>query len=174
MFGNVKKHVPAKLILPFHTLDSLRVRIGWIINIRWIIIFGLLAAIPISKLVLNFTIAYAQLYIVAAILLGLNLIYFFLFRYYPFKNFRQELTFTEIQQVIDLVILSFLVHFIGGIENPFFFIYIVNIIISGVLFIGKVPYINALIAVFLLTTWSILEYNGIVTNYSIRSEPLSL
>ncbi len=174
MFRNGKNHVPVKLILPFHTLDSLRVRIGWIINIRWIIIFGLLVAIPISYQVLNFNIAYSHLYIISAVLLGLNLVYFFLFRYYPFKNFQQELAFTEIQQVIDLVVFSFLVHYIGGIENPFFFVYIVNIIISGILFIGKVPYINAMIAGLLLTLWSVLEYTGVVQNYTIRGEPISL
>ncbi|MBN2601488.1 MAG: HAMP domain-containing histidine kinase, partial [Candidatus Marinimicrobia bacterium] len=174
MFNNGKNNKPAKLILPFHTLDTLRIRIGWIINIRWVTIFGLLSAIPISQRMLHFQIAYPQLFIIAAILVGLNLLYFFLFRYYPFKSFRQEFTFTEIQLVMDLIIISFLVHYIGGIGNPFFFIYIVNIIISGVLFLGNVPYVNAIIAVVLLTIWSILEYNGIVENYTIRAEPIRL
>lgn len=174
MNNNGKNSKPAKLILPFHTLDTLRIRIGWIINIRWVAIFGLLSAIPIGQRMLYFRIAYAQLYIISAILVGLNLIYFFLFRYYPFKNFRQELAFTEIQLVLDLIIISFLVHYIGGIGNPFFFIYIVNIIISGVLFLGNVPYVNAVIAALLLTLWSILEYTGIVHNYTIRVEPIRL
>ncbi len=172
--NNDKNGKPAKLILPFHTLDTLRIRIGWIINIRWVALFGLLSAIPIGQRMLHFQIAYSQLYAIASILIVLNIIYFFLFRYYPFKNFRQELAFTEIQLVLDLIIISFMVHYIGGIGNPFFFIYSVNIIISGVLFLGKLPYINAVIAAVLLTGWSILEYNGIVECYTIRREPVSL
>ena len=174
MFTNGKNNKPAKLILPFHTIDTLRTRIGWIINIRWVTVFGLLSVVPISQRMLHFQIAYPQLYIIAAILVGLNQIYFFLFRYYPFKSFRQEFAFTEIQLVIDLIIISFLVHYIGGIGNPFFFIYIVNIIISGVLFLGNIPYLNAIIAALLLTIWSMLEYNGIVQNYTIRAEPIRL
>ncbi|HDP68692.1 MAG TPA: HAMP domain-containing histidine kinase [Candidatus Marinimicrobia bacterium] len=174
MVMNGKAHKPAKLILPFHTLDTLRIRIGWIINLRWVALFGLLVAIPISQRILDFQIAYSQLYTIAGILIGLNLVYFFLFRYYPFRNFRQELAFTEIQIIIDLIIISFAVHYIGGIGNPFFFIYIVIIIISGVLFLGNVPYINAIVAAVLLTTWSILEYKGIVPNYTIRAEPVRL
>ena len=174
MVTNGKNSAQTKLNLPFHTLDSLRTRIGWIINIRWIEIFGLLVVAPITQRILNFKIGYEQLYVIAAILLGLNLIYFFLFRYFPFRNFRQELTFTEIQIVLDLIIISLLVHFIGGIGNPFFFIYIVNIIISGVLFLGNIPYINAILASVLLTIWSYLEYKGYVQTYTIRAEPVRL
>ena len=173
MLPNENNNKPAKLVLPFHTLDTLRIRIGWIINIRWVALFGLLAAIPIGQRILHFQIAYFQLYTIASILIILNIIYFFLFRYYPFKNFRQELAFTEIQLILDLIIISFMVHYIGGIGNPFYFIYIVNIIISGVLFLGNMPYLNAIFAAVLLTGWSILEYIGILECYSIKREPVS-
>lgn len=171
---NGKEHKTVKLILPFHTLDTLRIRIGWIINLRWVALFGLLSAIPISQRILDFRIAYSELYIIAGILVGLNLVYFFLYRYFPFNNFRQELIFTEIQVIVDMILISFTVHYIGGIGNPFFFIYIVIIIISGILFLGNVPYINAVIAALLLTFWSILEYKGVVQNYTIRAEPVRL
>ena len=171
---NGKHSNPAKLILPFYTIDTLRNRIGWIINIRWIELFGVLVAIPISQRVLHLPIAYPQLYTISAIVLGFNLIYFFLFRYFPFRNFQQELTFTEIQLILDLIIISFLVHYIGGISNPFFFIYMVAIIISGVLLPLNLPYVNAAIAVILLTIWTILEYHRIVPVYPISEEPLRL
>lgn len=172
--GIDKNNKSTKLVLPFHTLDTLKLRIGWIINLRWVALFGLLSVIPIGQRILQFKIAYPQLYAIAANLICLNLIYFFLFRYYPFKNFRQELVFTEVQLVIDLIIISFIVHYIGGIGNPFFFIYSVNIIISGVLFIGNLPYVNAFIAAILLTLWSTLEYTGVVDSYTIQGEPVEL
>jgi hypothetical protein len=71
---NGRQSKPAKLILPFYTLDTLRNRIGWIINIRWIELFGVLSVIPISQRVLHLPIAYPQLYTISAIILGLNLI----------------------------------------------------------------------------------------------------
>ncbi len=164
----------SQIKLPFHTLDSLRARIGWFINLRWIAVFGILSAIPVGQQVFAFNLAYNQIYVVIAVLVILNIFYLYLYKYFPFRNFSQELAFTEIQLIIDLFIISFLVHYIGGINNPFFFLYIVHIIISGILFQKVIPYINALLAAGLLTTWSILEYFGIVDVYLISAEQLTL
>jgi len=164
---------PHQLILYFYTLDSLRARIGWIVNLRWIAVLGLLSAAPVAQIVFQFDLAFSQIYAIAAILIFLNLIYFFLYKFFPFKNFSQEFAFTEIQIIIDYVILSFLVHFTGGIGNTFFYFYIVHIIISGILFQGRLPYVNAFLAVFLLTLWSLLEHFNFVATYHLTTTPVS-
>jgi len=162
------------IVLPFHTVDSLRVRIGWFVNLRWMAVFAILAAIPIGQRMLGFNIAYDQIFLLAALLIGLNLVYFFLFKYFPFQHFRQELIFTEVQLITDLVIISFLIHYSGGLANPFFFLYIVHIIISAILFQGAMPYINALLVAALLTTWTLLEYFQVVPVYLIEPEQMPL
>jgi len=164
----------ADLILPFHTLQTLRFRIGWFINLRWLAIFGILSAIPLGQRLLQFQLAYDRIYLLAALLIILNLIYFFWVKYFPFQTFRQELTFTEIQLVIDLLILSFLIHYAGGISNVFYFSYTIHIIISGILFQGALPYYNALLAALLLTVWCLLEHFRLVSFYSLTNEPVSL
>jgi len=165
---------PYKLILPFHTLETLQTRIGWLVNLRWIGILALLCVIPIGEQLFRFDLGFPQIYILAVIFTALNLIYFFLCKYFKFANFGQEIAFTEIQIVLDFVLISFVIHYTGGIGNPFYFIYLVHIIISGILYQGLWAYINATIAAFLLTIWSILEYFQIVNVYNLSGVPAPL
>jgi len=163
---------PHQLILHFHTLESLRVRIGWIVSLRWVAVLGLVLAIPVAQEMFKFDLAFPQIYTITALMLFLNLIYFFLYKFFPFKDFAQELAFTEVQIIIDYVLLSFLVHYTGGIGNTFFFLYLVYIVISGILFQGRLPYINAFLAAFLQTLWSVLEYFNIVDVYQLSPSPV--
>jgi len=159
-------------LFPFYTVKSLRHRIGWIINLRWLAVFAIMTAIPIARYLFRFEIDYENIYFISTLLLVLNIIYFFFYRYYPFTSFSQEVVFTEIQILLDFVIISFLIHFSGGIENPFYFLYIVNIILSGILLKGILPFINTIFASLLLTMWTILEYLEKVDVYNLwENEP---
>ncbi len=162
-----------EIILPFHTLGSLRLRVGWFINLRWFFIFIILAILPLSDIVLNHNFAHSNIYILTGIMMVLNIFYVFLFKYYNFKNSIQVLTYVETQLLIDLIIISFLVHYIGGVSNPFYFLYIIYIIISGILFQSNLPYFNAIFAATVLTVWSILEYTKIVKSYPFQMEELT-
>jgi signal transduction histidine kinase len=160
---------------PFHTVESLRVRIGWYINLRWVAVFVLLITIPLGKLLFKFELGFDQLTFIAALLVTLNILSFFVCRYLPLKGERQELIFAEILILLDLIMLSFLIHFSGGIENPFFFLYLVQVIYSAILFPGSIlPYSNALIAALLMTGWTILEYTGAVHHYNLGAEQISI
>jgi hypothetical protein len=88
---------PYKFILPFHTLETLQTRIGWLVNLRWLGIVGLLGIIPIADQLFHFELGFSQIYLLAVIFTILNLIYFFLCKYFRFANFGQEIAFTEVQ-----------------------------------------------------------------------------
>jgi signal transduction histidine kinase len=161
--------------LPFQTVATLKDRLIWYINLRWIAIIGIIIAIPIAGKMLNLKIGFNEIMNTAIFLLGANIMYFFMVRYYKFKNEYQELAFAEVQILIDLLLLSFVVHFSGGIGNPFFFLYIVQVIFSGILFPGFVlPYVNALIAASLLTIWTFVEHLNPAGSYNLRNEAISV
>jgi len=167
--------IPRVLSLPFYSAQDLRVRIGWYINMRWIAVFGALASAPIGEYMLKFNLAYKEIVIIASTLIVINLVYFFLWRHLSCTSEIRELTFAEIQIIADLIIISFLIHYSGGIDNPFFFLYLVQVILSGIMFPGAVlPYLNAVIAAFLLTLWTALEYTGAVGQYSLSESKLSV
>jgi len=138
--------------LPFHTVASLKERLAWIINLRWISIIALLFCVPVADKMFGFFIGFKAITNIAVILIIINLLYFFIARYYPFRNEYQELAFLELQIMIDLLIISFVIHYSGGIGNPFYFLYLVQVILSEIIFPGKVlPYFNAIVAAVLLT-----------------------
>lgn len=158
--------------LPFHTLASLKERLLWLSNLRWISVISLLLCVPIAKEMFKFQIGFNEITNIAVILSAFNFFYFFIAKYYPFKNEYQELAFLELQILVDLVIISFVVHFSGGITNPFFFLYLVQVILSGIIFPGKLlPYFNAIFAAMLLTFWTIIEHLVLVERYLLYKEP---
>jgi signal transduction histidine kinase len=160
--------------LPFFNVASLKIRLEWFIHLRWIAVFGVLASIPIGQEMLDFQIAYPQILVIASILLSVNLVYYFILHYRPFRTEVQEVIFAEIQVIADLLIISFLIHYAGGIHNPFFFLYIVQLIFSGILFPGALlPLLNAILASLLLTIWTILEFTGVVEQYLLWPQPIS-
>ncbi len=160
--------------LPFHTVEDLRIRIGWYISLRWIAIFGLLSSIAIGEAMFGFPIAYNELIIVSVILSIFNLVYFFLWRFLPFTTEYKELGFAEVQIFNDFILISFIIHYSGGVANPFYFLYMVQVILSGILFPGAIlPYVNAVLAAVVLLTWSLLEYFELVENYPLPGKPVS-
>lgn len=169
------KNQPANY-LPFQTVASLKDRLLWYVNLRWIAIIVIIISVPIAAKILDLNIGFNEIINTTVILIGINITYFIVIRHFNFKNERQQLAFAEIQIVIDLILLSFIVHYSGGIGNPFFFLYIVQVIFSGILFPGFVlPYVNALLAAFLLTVWTIIEHvNPTGSSYILRNEPISL
>ena len=158
--------------LPFHTVASLKERLAWLINLRWISILALLFCVPVADKMFGFKIGFDEIINIAVILLAINILYFFVARHFPFKNEYQELAFLELQILIDLIFISFVIHYSGGIGNPFYFLYLVQVILAGIIFPGKfLPYFNAIVAALLLTVWTVLEHLFMVDRYLLREEP---
>jgi signal transduction histidine kinase len=168
------KYMRAGMVLPFYNVESLRTRMGWYINLRWLAVFAILVSAPLGKEMFGFNLGYPEIIFTGALLSAINLVYFLLYRHLPKKDELFELLFAEVQIVVDLIILSYLIHYCGGIANPFYFLYLVQVILSGILFPGIVlPYINAALASILLTAWSIVEHLDFMDVYYLYGNPPS-
>ncbi|MHC4510448.1 MAG: hypothetical protein ACYTAO_16085 [Planctomycetota bacterium] len=60
----------------------------------------------------------------------------------------------------DLLLLTVLLHFSGGIENPLVFYFIFHMIIASILLSMRESYLQATFAVFLFGLLALLEYKG--------------
>ncbi|MGE5400187.1 MAG: sensor histidine kinase [Ignavibacteriales bacterium] len=170
----MKNLLPSYFTLNFYNIEDLRARLGWHINLRWIAILGVLSSIPVSQELYFYKISYSSIVYITSIMLLLNLLFFFLYRYLPLINEVFEFIYAEIQIITDLVILSFLIHYSGGIDNPFYFLYLVPSILSGIIFPGRlVPFCNAIVSAGLLTAWAVAEYFGFIENYKLEAAPIS-
>ena len=124
------------LRLPFYTVETLKDRLEWLINSRWLAVFAILASVPIGQQMFGFDLGYTQIMILGFILLVVNMVHFFSLHFINFRTELQELLFAEIMVLIDLIIISCLVHYSGGVDNPFYFFYIIVIILGVFLFPG--------------------------------------
>jgi len=70
---------------------------------------------------------------------------------------------------IDLLFLTALLHYSGGIENPIYFFYAFHVILSSIIFPGRTPLIIATLVVILFSSMIYFEYTEILHHYSIFS-----
>ncbi len=162
-------------IFPFHTAESFWVRLRWYVNLRWVGIIGILIAVPLGRDIFGFNLAYNPIIIILSILAFLNIIYHLIIQHLPPVSEFSELVFAEVQILTDMLFLSTLIHFAGGINNPLYFLYIVLVILSGILFPGiTLPWVNASAAAFLLTTWTVLEFFDFIPSYSLFDQRIEL
>ena len=73
-----------------------------------------------------------------------------------------------LQTLADLVILTAVLHFSGGIENPFFLYFLFHVIIASALFPKWLSYLEATLAVILFGLLISSEYLQLVPHYGLQ------
>jgi signal transduction histidine kinase len=77
----------------------------------------------------------------------------------------------EIQIVVDLLILTLMLHFSGGIENPLSFVFLFHVILSGILLSKRRSYAVVILALILYATLALAELSGVVAHYTLDIFP---
>jgi len=171
-------------------------RIGWLIRLRWIAVAGVCATIGIAYAFLRKDLPFAYLFAVVgglvvynAVMLGvhkqlrssvragrsLGLVRFArLLLPRPLWGIEGE---GEVQRAallanaqisIDFVFLAGLLHFSGGIENPFIFFFVFHGIIGSILLSRRISYIQTTFGFLLITLVAAGECFGLLPHYSLR------
>ena len=98
-------------------------RAYWLVRLRWIAALGVIAATFVAANLLKIQLQETALYSIAALLVGYNSVVFLLLRYCDKGDLQMHRTtvtrIVNFQMSADLIILTVLLHFAGGIENPF-------------------------------------------------------
>src|SRR3989338_11575181 len=144
----------------------------WLIRLRWIAITGVIFTILFASQILKLFLPVLPLYTIALILGLYNLIFFILLGRIKNKE-SPDISFTanriaNLQISFDLTSLAFLIHFSGGIENPFIFYFIFHMIIASILLSRRASFLQATYAVVLFSSLVTLEYLGILPHYSLK------
>ncbi|MDD4179914.1 MAG: MFS domain-containing histidine kinase [Candidatus Margulisbacteria bacterium] len=149
------------------TID-LKTKFLWGIRIRYaIIIFGLVLTmiavffradiVPLSRL-LGFLIVYG---------FGAHLVYSQVTRLSP----RGLITAISVFQLFDVFAVTYLIYITGWLESPYWFLYLVLIIISGFGFFSRyssVVFLIALVSAFLYLGMLLSAYFGIIPEYGMH------
>ena len=76
-----------------------------------------------------------------------------------------------VQIYTDLLILTVMLHFSGGIENPTSFAYLFHVIIGGILFKRQRCYIIVVVASLLFSVLAFAEMGGLIDHYTLLVFP---
>ena len=140
----------------------LRERIDWLIRLRWAFVVGLLALIFLANSLIPDSLS-------MPILLGISAgiaIYNGLFQWYA-RWLRREaasrleldyVRLAAVQIALDVLVLTVLLHFTGGVENPFYVLYIVHITTASILLPHVYSYVYAGLASVLYSALVGAEY----------------
>jgi len=145
-------------------------RAYWLIKLRWIAIIGVGAATFFAHNIMGVSVEDVPLYCVAAALVLENIISLLLLK----RIIRASFNNAPIKKIInfqitaDLVALTILLHYSGGIENPIIIYFVFHMIIASILLSVRESYLQATLAVFLISLLAVLEYKGIMHHHCLE------
>ncbi len=146
-------------------------RAYWLIKLRWIAIVCVVIGTYVSSNVLAITLEDFALYGIATLLTLYNTTVLLLLNRLAKGN--KEVPCTAVKTIInvqisaDLLILTVLLHFSGGIENPFVFYFTFHMIIASILLSTRESYLQATFAVLLFGLLVLLEYRQLIPHYCL-------
>ncbi|MDO8663143.1 MAG: HAMP domain-containing sensor histidine kinase [Candidatus Omnitrophota bacterium] len=148
--------------------EGLLERLYWLIKLRWLAVLGAFCTVLFVNHGLKFKLPIFPLYATIALLFMGNVAFFF--RLIRLKN-KSALSMNRIANVqiaFDLLVLAVLIHFSGGIENPFIFYFIFHMIIASTLLSRKASFLQATLAAVFFFAMVNLEYLGILPHYCLK------
>ncbi|MDP3732440.1 MAG: ATP-binding protein [Candidatus Omnitrophota bacterium] len=153
--------------------EELFARINWLIKLRGIAALGVFLAILFVNKVLKLALPTTPLYVITVILLIYNILFFFYAKKILTEKKAQRLSrganhFFNVQISCDFIALVVLIHFSGGVENPFIFYSIFHIIIAAIVLTRRASYLQANLAVFLFGSLVWLEYYGLIPHFCLE------
>ena len=145
-------------------------KVIWLVNMRWFAGACVIIATFVTSGILHISIRATELYILALFLFILNFIYRILIKRIE-EGKAQILTEQSIiivQIIADLILLTCLLHFAGGVESPFIIYYIFHLMIAGILLPRRIAYLITSFTLVLVALLAFLEFLGIIPHYSLE------
>ena len=147
-------------------------RAYWLIKLRWVAILSVIVGTFFSSNVLGIALQDFALYCITILPALYNMTMLLLLNHFTKTN--NKVPRTAIKKIInfqisaDLLLLTALLHFSGGIENPFVFYFIFHMIIASILLSVRESYLQATFAVLLFGLLILLEYLQLIPHYCLQ------
>ncbi|NQT25377.1 hypothetical protein HQ585_08480 [candidate division KSB1 bacterium] len=152
--------------------NEIEERLEWLIKLRWFAIAGVMLVILSTRFILKFDIQLFPLLTGVAILLIYNFFCGFCIKQIHSGRdnpdwFKKATRFGNIQISVDLTLLAYLIHFSGGVENPFIFFFIFHMVIGSILLSNLAAFLQATYASTLLWGLYWLVSSGTVRHFHL-------
>lgn len=153
-------------------LKALKVRLSVFVRMRWLVVLGIIAVALFARYVFNIGFQTLPVFIICAFLLAYNFWMYAWNRRLARED--NELVIKRaqingyIQVLLDLAVLTVLLHYTGGITNPFIFVYVIHTTAASILLTRRRAYELTIIAVGMAALLAFLEYSGIIGHVNLN------
>jgi signal transduction histidine kinase len=151
---------------------ALVLRLGVYVNMRWLVVLGIIGCTLFASRVFHIGFPTLPVYIICAVIASYNIVMFRRARNLqteePGLIVNKAQAQSNIQILFDLIALTALLHYTGGIENPFVFFYLVHTIAASVSLPQRRAYALAALAVLAITLLVLLEYYSVIPHVNLR------
>ncbi|MFH1651228.1 MAG: ATP-binding protein [Chloroflexota bacterium] len=152
---------------------TLMMRLHVFTNMRWFAVIGVLTATLIASRVFDIGFPTVPVYIVCAFMAVYNLVFFGHVRALDRERtaeviIRRGRSLSYINIILDLFTLTVLLHFTGGIENPFIFFFVFHVIAASIVLSYRRVYLLATLAIILVIALVGLEYASVIPHINLR------
>lgn len=140
-------------------------------RMRWYAILGIIIATLVASGIFHIGFPTTPVYIICALLAAYNMVNTYQTR--GLEKMAAGLVISRVRTLsniyisLDLVTLTALLHFTGGIENPFIFLFVFHIVLASIALPYTIVYLLATSAIFMVALLVGLEYAGIVPHHNL-------
>ncbi len=140
-------------------------RVLWLIRLRW----GALALIAVVTLYLkyvgHFEVLILPPFIILIVAALYNAVYPVFVKYFP--GFSESQASSDVRTVLDLLVISLMIHFTGGIESPFIMLYLLELMAISMFRFRLSAYYLAGLSTVMYLTICLLETYFIIPHYRL-------
>ena len=152
-------------------LKALKVRLSVFVRMRWMVVLGIIGVTLSAKYVFNISFQILPIFIICVFILAYN-VWMYLWNRRLAKDdtelvIRRAQASGYIQVLLDLGILTVLLHYTGGITNPFIFVYVIHTTAASILLTKRRAYELTTVAVGMATLLAFLEYSGAIGHVNL-------
>jgi signal transduction histidine kinase len=152
--------------------ETLVMRLRVFNKMRWVAILGVIIVTLVARYVFDIYFPTLPIYIVCIFMALYNLLLMWQVRGIeklpPNLIIPQVRRYTYSHIVLDMVTLTILLHFSGGIENPFIFFFVVHIILASIGLNYRVVYLLSTLAIALVLLLVTLEYTDTIPHVNLE------
>ena len=135
-------------------------QILWLIRLRWIAVGALVTAGLIGSYVFPVLTSAVPIYICAGGLLLCNVFYFWVATKKTADAGPKDTVLGMVQAEADLIVLTAVLYFSGGVTNPFFLFYIFQVIVATIILPRNLSFTVGLTAILLFGLLAVSELSG--------------
>jgi hypothetical protein len=151
---------------------ALLLRLRVYINLRWLTILAIIIATLVASKVFHIGFPTLPVYIICVIIAAYNLLFLHLTRGLEKQEsdlvVRRAEAYSYAQVILDLAILTLLLHYTGGVENPFIFLYIIHTNAAAIFLPKGRVYELTTLAMVMVTGLLFAEYFEVIPHINLE------